>query len=80
MDEGDQGHPLPSEVDEDTRAILRLAATEAENAMLHVVGICNEDRLIPADEIANLQRINRSLEDCCTRLYAMSVRGTHEQE
>jgi hypothetical protein len=79
MDERDQGHPRPGEVDDDTRATLRLAATEVETAMLRIVGICNEV-LIPADEIATLRRVNRSLEDCSTRLYAMSVRGRHDPE
>jgi hypothetical protein len=80
MDEGDTDHPGPDKVDDATRAVLRLAATEAENAMLRLVGICNENELIPADELATLHEINRALEDCSARLYAMSVRGTREPE
>jgi hypothetical protein len=80
MDGGDTEHPRPGEVDDATRATLRLAATEAENAMLHLVGICNQDELIPADELATLRQINRALEDCSARLYAMSVRGSQQPE
>jgi hypothetical protein len=80
MDEGDTEHPRPAKVDDATRETLRLAATEAENAMLRLVGICNEDELMPADELATLHQINRSLEDCSARLYAMSVRGTNKPE
>jgi hypothetical protein len=80
MDDRDEGHPRPCKVDDDTRATLRLAATEAENAMLHLIGVGNEDELIPADEIATLRRVTSALEDCCTRLYAMSVRGADEPQ
>jgi hypothetical protein len=78
MDEGDIEHPRPFQVDDATRATLRLAATEAEDAMLRLVGICDQNELIPADELETLRRINRTLEDCSARLYAMSVRGAHE--
>jgi hypothetical protein len=80
MNGRDREHPGPGEVDDATRATLRLAATEAENAMLRLVGICNENELIPADELATLRQINRALEDCSARLYAMSVRGTQKPD
>ena len=64
--------------DKDTRETLKLAAQGAEEAMLRLVSICELPELIPADELETLHRINRELEDCCTRLYAMAVRGTKE--
>jgi hypothetical protein len=80
MDGGDTEHPRPGMVDDATRATLRLAASEAENAMLRLVGICNESELVPADELETLRKVNRALADACTRLYAMSARGSHEPE
>jgi hypothetical protein len=65
---------LPSK---ETRGTLRLASSEAETAMLRLVGICRRE-LFPADEFETLRRINRELEDTATRLYAMAVRGTKE--
>jgi hypothetical protein len=65
---------LPSK---DTRETLRLASTEAEQAMLLLVGICRPE-LFPADEWNTLRRVNRELEDVSTTLYAMAVRGTKE--
>jgi hypothetical protein len=65
---------LPSK---ETRGTLRLASSEAETAMLRLVGICRPG-LFPADEFETLRRINRELEDTATRLYAMAVRGTKE--
>ncbi len=65
---------LPSK---DTKATLRLASQEAEQAMLRLVGICRPE-LFPADEFETLHRINRELEDVSTVLYAMAVRGTRE--
>lgn len=65
---------LPSK---ETRGTLRLASSEAETAMLRLVGVCRPE-LFPADEFETLRRINRELEDASTRLYAMAVRGTKE--
>jgi hypothetical protein len=62
----------------DTRETLQVAAQEAEQAMMRLVSICELPELIPADEVETLHRINHELEDCCTRLYAMAVRGTKE--
>jgi|HubBroStandDraft_4_1064222.scaffolds.fasta_scaffold985255_2 hypothetical protein len=61
----------------ETRGTLRLASSEAETAMLRLVGICRPE-LFPADEFETLRHINRELEDATTRLYAMAVRGTKE--
>jgi hypothetical protein len=77
---GDEGPAEPRSAGDDARATLRLAATEAENAMLRLVGVSNEDELIPADERETLRQITRALEDCSIRLYAMSVRGTDAGE
>lgn len=68
-------HPKPCKVDDDTRATFRLAALEAENAMLRLTGLINEDELVPEDEIANLHQLSSALEQCSVRLYAMSERG-----